>query len=121
MINGGEELYNAVCKLVEAWGEVREVTDQYDLGMEDVFCKKYPFQMSFDELECEVINWKWSIHDKVYPDKKEIYRVIVKSGDAEKALDAAGLDYDYDGSNRLMLDEESLECLDDNDIDYDIV
>ncbi len=38
---------------------------------------------------------------------------------AEAALEAAGLDFDYDSGDRMMISEEGLEVLDENVINYD--
>ncbi len=69
---------------------------------------------------------EWDVKDEE-PDKpeNEPCRIIFSSSqeceEAETALDLAGIDYDYDNGDRMIIAEDDLHILDANQIGYEIV
>ena len=57
--------------------------------------------------------------------EEDVYRIVFddecEQEDAEKALDDAGVWYDYDSGDRMMIQEDGLAVLDEAGVDFDEV
>lgn len=71
-LKAGKQLLDAVTKLQKDFDDIEEIINEHVLDAEDILCDDYPFELSFDEQLSKVINWRWSIKEKVEQQEKTL-------------------------------------------------
>jgi hypothetical protein len=71
-------------------------------------------------------NFDWAyLHENEDADDDTVYRLIISNPDdlanAKACLDKEGIWYDFDSGDRMMVNQDGIDCLNDNDIDFDEV
>lgn len=71
-------------------------------------------------------NFDWAyLHENEDADDDTVYRLIISNPDdlanAKAYLDKEGIWYDFDSGDRMMVNQDGIDCLNDNDIDFDEV
>jgi hypothetical protein len=103
------ELVESLNNLCEAFHNVLNVIES-DNNYLDMICNEYPFELSFDEMMHEVMNWRDAVEEKIER-TRDTYFTIDECTEEELEQLRWALYYDESDMNDIF-DEKDIEILD---------
>lgn len=121
------EIITSVDKIYIDFEELDKLREPSEKRKENRLPVFVDFEIDVSAIVTHILdNFDWAyLHENEDADDDTVYRLIISNPDdlanAKACLDKEGIWYDFDSGDRMMVNQDGIDCLNDNDIDFDEV